>query len=74
MFEFFNDIAVNDSFKRSDDKSIAKYETNPRQTALEIILKYYPNHPQTLPLLQDRADNDPDEQLREWVKGVMSEK
>ncbi|MGB3653118.1 MAG: HEAT repeat domain-containing protein, partial [Rivularia sp. (in: cyanobacteria)] len=71
MFEFFYDIAVNDSFKRSDHKSIAKYETNPRETALEIILKHYPNHPQTLPLLRDRAENDPDEQLRKWAKKMI---
>ena len=43
-------------------------QPNPRQTALEAIVKQYPNHPQTLPLLQDRAENDPDEQLREWAK------
>ncbi len=66
-FDFLHDCAINDS---CDCKL---YWLNPRQIALEIILKYYPNHPQTLPLLQDRADNDPDEQLREWLKKVMSE-
>jgi len=43
-------------------------QDNPRQTALEAIVEQYPDHPQTLPLLQDRAENDPDEQLREWAK------
>ncbi|MGD1712503.1 hypothetical protein [Hydrocoleum sp. CS-953] len=35
---------------------------------LEAIVKQYSDHPQTLPLLQDRATNDPDEKLREWEK------
>ncbi|NEQ75319.1 MAG: NACHT domain-containing protein [Okeania sp. SIO2C9] len=43
-------------------------EDNPRQIALKAIVKHYPEHPQTLPLLKDRAENDPDEQLREWAK------
>ena len=70
MFEFFYNITVNDSFKRSSN-IYAERETNPRQTALKVIHKYYPNYPQTLPLLEDRAENDPDEQLREWAKKII---
>ncbi|WP_366557876.1 hypothetical protein [Okeania sp. SIO1I7] len=63
IFEFFDRTAVNDPFQREKN-----WEDNPRQIALEEIVKHYPNHPQTLPLLQDRAENDPDEKLREWAK------
>lgn len=70
MFQFFYKIAVNDSFKHSSN-FYAGLESNPRATALEIILQYYPNYPQTLPLLQDRAKNDPDEQLQKWAKKII---
>ncbi len=63
MFELFYNTALNDPFQGKNE-----YQDNPRQTALEAIIKHYPDHPQTLPLLQDRAANDPDEQLREWAK------
>ena len=63
IFELFYQVALNNPFKRRYD-----FEDNPLQTALEAIVKQYPDHPQTLPLLQDRAANDPDEQLREWAK------
>ncbi|NET61503.1 MAG: hypothetical protein F6K47_36900 [Symploca sp. SIO2E6] len=43
-------------------------EDNPRQIALKIIIEQYPNHPQTLDLLRDRADNDSDEKLREFAR------
>ncbi|NER01244.1 MAG: HEAT repeat domain-containing protein [Okeania sp. SIO3C4] len=63
ILELFYHTALNDPFQRE-----SKYQDNPRQTALEAIVEYYPEHPQSLPLLQDRAENDPDEQLREWAK------
>ncbi|MGD1712242.1 HEAT repeat domain-containing protein, partial [Dapis sp. BLCC M172] len=63
MFELFYNTALNDPFQGKNE-----YQDNPRQTALEAIVKQYPDHPQTLPLLQDIAANDPDEQLREWAK------
>jgi predicted NACHT family NTPase len=59
MFEFLCDRALNDPFERKEDS-----EHNPRQLALEIIIKQYPDHPQTLPLLRDRAENDLDEKVR----------
>jgi hypothetical protein len=39
---------------------------------LEAILKNYPEHPKTLELLIDRANNDPDEQLREFAKRQLA--
>ncbi len=73
LFEFFSDIAANDPFKPTvcEDELAEYLETNPRQTALEAILKNYPNHPKTLPLLRDRAKNDPDEQLREFAQNKL---
>jgi predicted NACHT family NTPase len=73
LFKFFCDVAVNDPFQSSEDEhgKYETYETNPRQTALEIILKHFPNHSQTLPLLRDRIHNDPDEKLREWAKDKL---
>ncbi|NES65214.1 MAG: HEAT repeat domain-containing protein, partial [Okeania sp. SIO2D1] len=68
ILELFYHVALNDSFQRE-----SKYQDNPRQTALEEIVEHYPEHPQTLPLLQDRAENDTDEQLREWAKEKLQE-
>ncbi|MGD1913542.1 MAG: NACHT domain-containing protein [Rivularia sp. (in: cyanobacteria)] len=67
-FDFLRECAITDSC------NCQLYWLNPRKTALEIILKHYPNHPHTLPLLQDRAENDCDEQLREWAKKILDSK
>ena len=73
LFEFFSDIAANDPFKPTvyEDELAEYLEDNPRQTALEAILENYPNHPKTLPLLRDRAENDPDENLREFAQNIL---
>jgi hypothetical protein len=63
MFELLCEIALNDSFERKED-----WEDNPRQTALEAITKLYGDHPQTLPLLRDRAEDDPDEKVRTFAQ------
>lgn len=74
MFEFFHDIALNDPFKCTEDEYGHKYiETNPRQTALEIIIKQFSQHPQTLPLLRDKAANDADEQVRKFAQQKLAE-
>ncbi|MCH2047675.1 MAG: HEAT repeat domain-containing protein, partial [Trichodesmium sp. ALOHA_ZT_67] len=67
-FEIFYDNALNDPFER-----IHEIQDNPRQTALEAIVKQYPDHPQTIPLLQDRAENDSDEQLQIWAKKILQQ-
>ncbi|HEY9708590.1 MAG TPA: hypothetical protein V6D48_10350 [Oculatellaceae cyanobacterium] len=48
-------------------------EYNPRQTALEAVIKQYRDNPQTLPFLQDRAENDPDEKVRELAKEKLAQ-
>jgi len=63
-----SDRVLNDPFERQQDR-----EKNPRQLALEIIIKQYPKHPQTLSLLRDRAENDSDEQLREFASQKLAE-
>ncbi|MBD0388783.1 MAG: hypothetical protein ICV54_20330, partial [Nostoc sp. C3-bin3] len=41
--------------------------------ALETIIEQYPHHPQTVPLLSDRANNDPDEQVREYAQKKLKQ-
>ena len=62
IFEFLYAVVQNDSFTRN-----VAWEDNPRQASLQALLDHYPTHPKTLELLRDRAENDPDEQLRQWA-------
>lgn len=62
MFEKLSDRAVNQPFERQDESQL-----NPRQMALEAIVKEYRDHPQTLVLVRDRAEQDPDEKVREFL-------
>lgn len=68
IIEFLCHRAKNDSCK------IHEYWLNPRYVALEAILENYPNHPKTLALLRDRAENDPDKQLREFALKKLQER
>jgi predicted NACHT family NTPase len=64
MFEFLRVIAVTQPSK-SDNLS--------RTAVLKVIIKQFPQHPQTLPLLRDRAKNDPDEQVREFAQKKLKQ-
>ncbi len=66
MFEFLCDRAINDPFERDYN-----FQDNRRQIALETMIQHYPNHAQTLTLLQDRAKNDSDEKVREFAKKTL---
>ncbi|MFN7761926.1 MAG: NTPase, partial [Pseudanabaena sp.] len=66
-FDFLCDRAINDPFVRGRDQ-FDIYRTNPRQTALEGILQYYRDKPQTLELLKAISNNDPDEKLKGFAK------
>ncbi|MHC5762021.1 HEAT repeat domain-containing protein [Nostoc sp.] len=68
LFDIYYNCAVDDSFERKKND-----EPNPRRIALEIIIKQFPQHPQTLPLLRDRAENDPDEQVREFAQKKLKQ-
>jgi len=70
LFEIYYQCAVNGPFKDSHEPF---FKPNPRRIALEIIIKQFPQHDQTLPLLRDRAENDPDEQVREFAQKKLAE-
>ncbi|HBK62974.1 MAG TPA: hypothetical protein DD000_05435, partial [Cyanobacteria bacterium UBA11166] len=68
IYELLCHTAINDPFEREND-----YQHNPRKTALEAIIKYYPNHSQTLPLLRDRVENDSDDKVRKLASNTLKE-
>jgi predicted NACHT family NTPase len=68
LLDIYYDCAVNDPFQRREER-----ETNPRRIALEIIIKQFPQHPDTLPLLRDRAENDPDKVVREYAEKQLQQ-
>ncbi|WP_251956357.1 HEAT repeat domain-containing protein [Nostoc commune] len=70
LFEIYYNCAVNDSFEGSHDPWS---HPNPRRIALEVIIKQFPQHPQTLPLLRDKAENDPDEQVRNFAQQKLKQ-
>jgi hypothetical protein len=41
--------------------------------ALEMAIEQFPKHPQTLPLLRDRAENDPDKKVREYAQQQLNQ-
>ncbi|MEH1968957.1 HEAT repeat domain-containing protein [Nostoc sp.] len=68
LFDIYYNCTVHDPFERKEE-----HETNPRRIALEIIIKQFPQHPQTLTLLRDRTENDPDEQVREFAQKKLKQ-
>ncbi|MEG4099643.1 HEAT repeat domain-containing protein [Microcoleus sp. Pol17C6] len=68
IFEWLCDIAINHPFERK-----SKFQNNPRQTALKILLKQYPERSKTLEILRDRFANAPDGQLSLFPKEKLSE-
>ncbi|MFH7031104.1 MAG: HEAT repeat domain-containing protein, partial [Heteroscytonema crispum UTEX LB 1556] len=70
LFDVYYNCAVNDPYKGSHDSFLS---FNPRRIALEIIIKQFPQHSQTLPLLRDRAENDPDEKVREYAQQKLKQ-
>ncbi|MEH2308917.1 HEAT repeat domain-containing protein [Nostoc sp.] len=69
LFDIYHQCAINDPFEGSHKS----YNPNPRYIVLEIIIKQFPQHPQTLTLLRDRAENDPDEQVREFAQKKLAQ-
>jgi hypothetical protein len=70
----FNGFAYDFSYTEDEDAENTPTENTPaRQTALEAIIKQYPDHPKTLSLLRDRAENDPDEKVRELAQNKLAE-
>jgi hypothetical protein len=48
-------------------------QDNPRQTALEGLLKNFGDHPKTLEILNQVSLNDSDERLREFAQEKLKE-
>ncbi|NES84558.1 MAG: hypothetical protein F6K10_25895 [Moorea sp. SIO2B7] len=67
VFEILAKCAVVDPFRSENNSQI-----NPRQTALEVMTEQYPDYPQTRSLVSDRAENDADEQVREFAKEKLT--
>lgn len=65
-FEFLYDLAVTDLWE-----SEVVWLPNLRQVALWVIIEHYPDHSQTLTLLRDRAENDPDENVRKFARDKL---
>ncbi|AKG23941.1 HEAT repeat domain-containing protein [Calothrix sp. 336/3] len=68
LFNTYHHCARNDPFESKE-----RWQTIPRRVAVEIIIKQYPHHEQTLPLLRDRAENDPDEEVREYAQKKLKQ-
>ncbi|MFM9263964.1 histidine kinase, partial [Tychonema sp. BBK16] len=68
LFELLCDVAINHPFERQYD-----FQDNPRQVALAAMIELYTDRPQTLELIRDRAQNDSDEQLREFAQKKLAE-
>jgi len=67
IFELFCDVAIHDPFDREED-----WQDNPRQAALAATIELYPDRPETLELVRDRAQNDPEQELREFAQEELA--
>jgi len=69
LFELLCEVAINDPF---DHRGKYPWRT-PRQTALAAMIELYPDRPQTLEIVRDRAQNDSDERLRKFAQEKLAE-
>ncbi|BBD60744.1 hypothetical protein NIES2109_35430 [Nostoc sp. HK-01] len=69
LFDIYYNCAKDDPFEGKHESS----NPNPRRVALEIIFKQFRQHPKTLPLLRDKAENDPDEAVREYAEKQLKQ-
>lgn len=63
IFEFLRDRVLPKSGKRDRNSQL-----HPQKIAIEAIAQLYPSHPDTLPLLRNRSENDADFEVREFAK------
>jgi hypothetical protein len=73
IYDFLYECAVDDSFDWMSLDFSNTRNVPSRQIALKAIIEQYPQHPQTLTLLRDRAENDPDEQVREFTQKKLKQ-
>ncbi|MEG3957422.1 NACHT domain-containing protein [Microcoleus sp. herbarium2] len=69
LFELLCEVAINDPF---DHRGKSRWR-NPRQTALAALIELYPDRPQTLEILRDRAQSESDEIFREFAQKKLAE-
>jgi len=67
IFELLCDVAINNPFEREYYS-----QGNPRQAALKAMIELYPDRPQSLEILRDRAQNDRDQKLREFAQKELA--
>jgi hypothetical protein len=61
-----------DSMNDSEDScDLIDYLDSPRQVAMKCLVKHYKTHPKVVALLQDRAIEDQDEQVRQWASNQL---
>jgi predicted NACHT family NTPase len=68
LFELLCEVAINDPF---DHRGKSRWR-NPRQTALAALIELYPDRPQTLEIVRDRAQNDSDEIVRRFAQRKLA--
>ena len=68
IFELLCDVAIHDPFDREEG-----WQDNPRQAALAATIELYPDRPETLELVRDRAQNDRDQKLREFAQEKLTQ-
>ncbi len=68
LFELLCEVAINDPF---DHRGKNRWR-NPRQIALAAMIELYPDRPQTLELVRDRAQNDRDQELRNFAQKELA--
>ncbi|MEG3988767.1 HEAT repeat domain-containing protein, partial [Microcoleus sp. S28C3] len=69
IFGLLCDVAINDPYEFDFFWS----SDNPRKTALAAIIQLYPDRPETLEIVRDRAQNDRDQKLREFAQQKLAE-
>ena len=65
-FETFCFVAAQDPFQREEE-----WQSNPRAIALRALARWHHNNPRTLEILQDRAKNDNDDEVRELAQRAL---
>ena len=67
LFELLCDVAINNPFDRE-----YIWQDNPRQAALAAMIELYPDRPQSLEIVRDRAQNDSDQKLRKFAQEQLA--
>ncbi|MFG6097783.1 HEAT repeat domain-containing protein [Leptothoe sp. ISB3NOV94-8A] len=68
LFDFWCHITLNDPFEGES----SMFVENPRQIALQVLVRQYSQHPKTLELLNHRAANDTDKTFRDWAQKQLT--